>query len=494
MRRQPAPSHTGNNIALIVTVEPVQWSMIGRVWAIYRRWREEGWLRGTVLMPALLGLAFIAVFSWGFYLTGRYDVETATSQAPDVNGSSAIQQRLWATLAMFTGGYMQLNPDWPMPPPDLSIVGVLALSLTLITVGSLLLLSRRVRDFVHIIRPKARLVVIGNGSTAAALVKSSIDRKIPTILVTDSRASEAAGATKPAIPIIASGQIESALSTPSARRVIRHVNHVVVATDSDGLNMQLHRKIRDIRESRRGPHGPSIRSVDCHSEGDHGTIAAQPGPKDLVIIHDPQYAELLRPNSIRGSLPSNEVSCPAENIAEHICHLIVAAVTGAHKVTHATAKIIEVEPTRMPSHCQLSLAPTLETWVKRLAWSLSFVQGDEGRNGKGPNEFEPVPTLEVVSSGTSSTKHELLIQVFVGSCPSSVVTHALTHHETADVRIVLADTHLVKGAAELRYHESPGLHNVRTGREWLEDHAPMDDVEGFRRSATPGCRPRPRGA
>src|ERR1700722_243143 len=135
---------------------------------------------------------------------------------------------------------MSLNPN-PVPPADMSVVGVLALSLTVITASSLVLLSRRARGFVRIIHPTARLFVIGNGSTAAALVESRIDSKIKTTLVTDSRASEAARATNPSIPIIESGKMQGALSTPSARRVINHANHVVVATDSDALNMQLHK-------------------------------------------------------------------------------------------------------------------------------------------------------------------------------------------------------------------------------------------------------------
>ena len=447
--------------------------------AIYRRWREEGWLRGTVLMPMLLALAFIVVFSWGFYLTGHYDVEPGTEQADTANTSSDFQQRLWATLAMFTGAYISLNPDWdPMPPADLSIVGILALTLTLITAGSLLLLSRRVQDFIRVVRSAARLVVIGNGSTAAALVKSSIDRDIPTILVTDSRASDAARATKPSIPIIASGQIESALSTPSARRVIRHAHHVVVATDSDGLNMQLHKRIRDIRSSRRRPRGGSTASATSPIEADDTTIAtARPAPKDLVVIHDPEYAQLLRPNSIRGSLPSDEVSCPAENIAEHICHLIVAVITGAKEVSHATVRMIHAQPSGMASDSQPSLAPTIETWVSRLAWSLSFVHGDEGRNDKGPNEFERIPALELVSNNTLGSKDGLLVQIFTGRCPSAVATQALTHHDAADLRIVLADKHLTKGAAELRDHESPGRLNVWIGQEWLKEHAPMNKAD-----------------
>jgi hypothetical protein len=441
--------------------------MIDRAWAIHKRLRQKGWLRGTVLLPTLLALAFTVVFSWGFYLTGRYGVE------------SPFPQRLWATLAMFTGTYMSLNPN-PVPPADMSAVGVLALSLTVITASSLVLLSRRARDFVRIIHPTARLVVIGNGSTAAALVESSIDSKIKTTLVTDSRASEAARATNPSIPIIASGQIQGALSTPSARRVINHANHVVVATDSDALNMQLHKKIWDIRESRGRPRGALATSTDVHIEGDDGTISTQSTVKNLVVIHDPDYAQLLRPNSIHGCLPSSEVTCPTENIAEHICHLVVAAVTGANQGQRAIARVVEVEPISMPRQSQPNPASTIETWLRRLAWSLSFVHGDEGRNGKGPNEFEPIPTLEVVSAsnGAFHSIHEPLIEVLVGSRASAIATRVFSQQRATGVRIVVANTHIIKGASELRHYESPDRLNVRTGRAWLDDHAPMNNADG----------------
>jgi hypothetical protein len=442
--------------------------MIARTRIIYRRWRQEGWLRGRVLLPLLLVLGFIVVFSWGFYLTGRYGAE------------SHFPQRLWATLAMFTGTYMSLNPNLPVPPADMSVVGVLALSLTLITASSLVLVSRRARDFVRIIHPTARLVVIGNDSTAAALVQSSIDSKIPTILVTDSRASEAARATKPSIPIIASGQIQCALLTQSASRVINHAGHVVVATDSDALNMQLHKKIRDIRESHGRPHRALTTSAGVHVEGDEGAIGRQSGAKDLVVIHDPGYAQLLRPNSIRGCLPSSEVTCPAENIAEHICHLVVAAVTGANDERIAVLKVVEVDPTSIPSRSQSSLASTIETWLRHLAWSLSFAQGDEGQNGKGPGEFEQIPALEVVAgpNGAFHSNHGLFIEVLVGSRPSSIATRVLSQQRAAGVRIVVANTHLIKGAAELRHYGSPDRLDVRTGRAWLDDQAPMNKADG----------------
>jgi hypothetical protein len=441
--------------------------MIAWTRAFYRRRRQEGWLRGTVLLPTLLALAFAVVFSWGFYLTGDYAVEPA------------FPKRLWATLAMFTGTYMSLSQE-PVPPADMSVVGVLALSLTVITASSLALLSRRARDFIRIIHPTARLVVIGNDSTAAALVESSIDSKVPTILVTDSLASVAARATKPSIPIIASGQIQSALSTPSARRVINHARHVVVATDSDALNMQLYKKIRELRESHRRPDSASAMSSDVHTEDGDGTIGTQSTAKDLVVIHDPGYAELLRPNSIRGCLPSSEVTCPAENIAEHICHLAVAAVTGANEGQRAIARVVEVEPISTPRQSWPSPASTIETWLRRLAWSLSFVQGDEGRNGKGPNEFEQIPALEVVSAsnGAFHSKHELLIEVLVGSSASAIAARVLSQQRAADVRIVVANTHIIKGAAELRHHESAERLGVRTGREWLDDHAPMNNADG----------------
>lgn len=436
--------------------------MIKKTRSYITRLRDEGWLRGTVVGPIILVLAFVAVFCYGFYLTGKYDVEVAqVDQDVDVvHASSGLFQRVWATLAMFTGGYISLSKEYdPSPPHDLSVVASFALLLTLVTAGSLVLLSRRARDFVRILRPRVDLVVIGAGSTAAAIIKSTIDHKLSTILVTDSRESEAARATKPSIPIVASGEIQSALSRVSARRVIEHARHVVIATDSDALNMELHSQVEKIRKAQSQDSPPGA--------------AAQHRPKDLVVIHDADYADLLRPRVIRDELPKNEVTCPAENIAEHVCHLIVAAITGREGIRNAACEFVDVGSEKPPPQPAPNPVPTIEKWVSRLSWSLSFLDGKEGVNGKGPEQYESVP--EIRMPGDPPLPEELLIRIFAGNPASSVVREALSQREPRVLRIVIANAHLVEGAENLRHRHEADRQQVLTGRQWLELGAPMDE-------------------
>ncbi|BBZ65897.1 hypothetical protein MINS_13260 [Mycolicibacterium insubricum] len=411
-----------------------------------RQLRADGWLRGRIILPGLLVSAFVVVFVWGFVLTGRYAVDsTHAEHATQV--SSSFPQRLWATLSLFTGGYLSLTPDYdPQPPTDLSIVGILALLLTLFAAGSLVLLSRRVRDFVHLVRPKAHLGIIGDGHTAAALIKSSVTNNIPTILITESRDSVAAMATTPAIPIIAAGELQAVLTTPTARRVISHAKRVVIATDSDGVNMQLHDEIQVIRA---------------------GQSEKYRGRTDLVIIHDPVYAELVRPDTITTTLPGNEVTCPAENIAEHICHLIVAAITGSPRIQRAVVDVVDLPASTTTDQDQPGLAETIRIWVRRLSWSLSFVCDDD--------EI-PVPQIVLREPGEDNLGPPkepggLTIQIFTGPSSTSVAAAALPRRHA--LRIAVANRQLIAGAAKLRYLDDP--QTVTTGREWLADGKGLGD-------------------
>jgi hypothetical protein len=425
----------------------------------YRRWRRDGWFRGTLLVPTLLAFAFITVFSYGFLLTGHYET------------NASLSQRLWATLAMFAGTYMPLSPDLGVPPPDMSVVGVLALSLTLVTASSLLLLSRRARDFVRTIHPNARLAVIGDGSTAAALIKSSIESRIPTILVTDSRASEAARAVTSFIPVIADGQLPRTLSTSSARRVLARVDHVVVATDSDPLNMQLHQQIRYLRRTRSDSDDAITRTPRGRMEDRYGIQATT--AKDLVVINDPDYAQLLRPDFLYERLPSGEATCPAENVAEHICHLVVAAMTSARAMTRdAIVQIVHTEPISTQPQSLSDLSSAIETSLQRLAWSLGFVHGRQ--NGKSLNEFEALPKLTVVASSSRQPlpKEGLTIEIFLGSHFSTLARQVLADRGRVDLQIAIGNQHLLQGAADVEHRGSQHRPEVRTGRAWLDDDPP----------------------
>jgi len=412
------------------------------------RWkymRINGYVRGSVVWPVVLAVLFIVVFALAFHATGQYDVDDPTDVGggSSTNTSSSFFQRLWATLGMFTGAYISLSPKWdPMPPPWLSAVAVAAFLWTLMTAGSLVLLSKRTRDYLLTLRPRAALVIIGDGGTAAALVKSSIKHGKRTILVTDSRNSVSALATKPSIPIIAAGQIDSAIRTPSVRRVIKNAGHVVVATDDDGRNMQLYRTLHDVRHEQN----------DESKSADPKDLSS---PQDLVVIHDSEYAESLHPKVIRDQLPSAEVTCPAENIAEHVCHLIIAAVTAAN-VRRAAVEIKQIGDEDDP------LTATLRTWARRLSWSLRFVEGKR-ETLNGPAALVPNISL----AGESDGMADLRIEVLTGAEPTAVAAAALGDPAPPRLQIAVTNGYLVTHAGLLAHTATDHGRHIALGRDWL---------------------------
>lgn len=437
--------------ALVTDTRPSRWS----------RWRAHAWLRGTVVGPTLLGLAIVTVTFFGYRLNAQY-ADPA---------QSSVWQIVFATVGLFTGTYTPLSGDHPIPPLGLSIVGTCALAVTLLTAGSLLLLSRRVSDFVRIMRPRARLVVIGDGNTAAALIKSSINQGIPAILVTDSRESISALATNPSTPVIASGEIQSALATPSARRVIRHTKHVVVATDSDDLNMQLHATVHTIREGRSIGRG-LIRRRHV-TEWD----TSQSATTDLVVIRDPGYADLLSPETIRGVLPSNEITCPSHNVAEHVAHLIVAAATGVPGISGVAVELVGSDCGVQGAEPALDLSRTIRLVVQRLSWSLSFVKGDEATGKRGPREYEPVPYIRLLADDDAA-EGELLVQVFAGGSAALVASQVLSNQNRNALRIAVANTHVINGAVDFRHRGATDPDAVTTGRDWIRTGAGIATVDG----------------
>lgn len=180
--------------------------------------------------------------------------------------------------------------------------------------------------------------------------------------------------------------------------MISHAKRVVIATDSDGVNMQLHDEIQEIRA---------------------GQSEKYRGRTDLVIIHDPAYAELVRPDTITTTLPGNEVTCPAENIAEHICHLIVAAITGSPRIQRAVVDVVELPASTTTDQDRPGLAETIRIWVRRLSWSLAFVCDDDEN---------PVPQIVLREPSDDDEPQEptgLTIQIFTGPSSTAVAAAAL---------------------------------------------------------------------
>jgi hypothetical protein len=423
----------------------------------FRRWlrdaveavERKGYVRASLVYPLLLACAFAAVFCWGFQAFGEHTTPKADSNI----------QRAWSTLLLFTGSYLSLHREWdPEPTKNISQVGIAALTLTLFTAGSLTLLSRRARDFVRVLRPRARLVVIGEATTAAALVKSSIEHRIKTILITDSRDSVAALATKPSIPIIAAGELQSVLTRPSTRRVIRHATHMVVATDDDATNISLHASIDTMREAQRNPRRGE----------QEGHLSRY---KDLVVIHDPGYADALRPRVIAGRLPDREVTCPAENIAEHVLHLLVAVATGGgHTCKKIAVRVIDPASPEAMDGFSADLARTITVWVDRLSQMLRLVDGKMFRTPDGETVTEKVPNIDIGDDAVADA--DLAIEIVVGKA-SDVAVYTFMQQGGSTLRIVITEGELVTFADAMRNCGRSDGSRVVNGREWLAAGAPM---------------------
>lgn len=424
-------------------------SLPGRLSSVMRVLEQRGYIRASVLYPVALALAFTAVFWWGFVTFNETKSEKVVS----------VAQQAWATLLLFTGSYLSLDPGWdPEPPKNLSRVGILAVSLTLLTAGSLTLLSRRARDFVRVLRPRARLVVIGDNTTAAALVRSSIEHRIRTVLITDSRESAAALATKPSIPIIAAGELQSVLRRPTTRRVIAHASHIVVATDSDAENISLHASISDLREARRYMRKNETQRITSPF-------------KDLVVIHDPRYADTLRPRVIEGRLPDREVTCPAENIAEHVLHLLVAVATGGGPtVRNIEVPVIELPRPTGQSSADQNLRATIETWVCRLTQMLEIVDGKLVHDEDGHLNTEYVPVI--IDGNRRDATPDLRVEIIVGA-PADVAIAAFAPCDESTIRVVVTDASLVTFAETMRNPDHRRRRRIVDGREWLSAGAPM---------------------
>ncbi|MFT4127133.1 MAG: hypothetical protein QM662_13010 [Gordonia sp. (in: high G+C Gram-positive bacteria)] len=446
-------------------------------------WHRYGWLRGKFILAAILTMLFLGIGCWGWVAFGKYDVDSncfpAGMTVPDggVHCSDSVWQRLWATVALFSGTYISLSGEWdPMPPPEVGYVAPFALGLTLFTASSLLLLSRRVTDFFLLVyfrlfrRP--RLIVVGDGESAAAIIRSCVLQKIPAVLVTDSRDSVAAHATTTAIPIVASGQLDVALQRYIVRALIRRVGHTVVATDTDGANMRLQERIQRIRGRQHvGPVPPTY-------AGNPGLpINADRPARDLVLIHDPDYAEALLPLTIRDALPDREVTCPTNNVVEQVLHVLIAIATGGPEVHTVDVTIIDCDDSgREPGdgdHRQVTIAPTLRRWITNLDRGLAVLRSSN----------PSIPTITLASDGQSSNRQ---VWLYTGRSASAVATRVLADGATGPVRIAITTADLVEAAADMRTAYGGRL-TVRTARQWLGDSAgPADavivvdpDVVGF---------------
>ena len=431
--------------------------------------RTLQWVRRWA--PAILGSTALAVGVAGFLAISH------------VFPHSGYIQRLFATLAMFTGGYVPLADPGSNPSPSaiIAIPSILAFGLTVFTAVWVVLdvTSKRLATAFRAWRSHPQLVVVGSEETATAIVKSALAQKIKTVLIAESEDSQAGRAAKGRALVVTVPSVETCHEAPAAKKLLTRSDNVVVATDSAPANLFLQEHIAPLRQ---------------HDDRQSPTADDDPTTTDdfrslIAVVHDPVLADTLRPAEIT-KLTEEDVTCPAENIAEHLCHLIDAASTGA-RVIHSDSlttlvNVVTVQVVAVPAgpndiHAWPQLADTIELWVRRQSWARVFLNGHQRDNGL----FNPVVPIRLISADEHLPSAGVNIRIYAGG-PQAVVSRVV-EDRTAQPDSLPTLTIMVANASVARAATSsivksgtlgnPDANNgILTGHEWLELKAPMPEA------------------
>ena len=420
-----------------------------------RRW--PGRLAATVPVLLLCGAGGAAI--WGYFAV------RATFKS-----ASAVQQ-IYSTMAMFSGGYLALSGEYdPAIPTRLAAPSILAFGVTIAAAGTVVVtLSTKLRNIVRALVARPDLVIIGSGSTATAIVRSCLENKQRALLITEDRTSPAARACLHVIPTVSVGSLTESGAQGISRRVLARSSNVVIATDSDATNLALRNQVSVV-------------------------VAPRSGRRSVVaVVGDVRLVDAMRPRHIV-ELKDEDVTCPAHNIAEHICHLIDAAATGPAAIgkaatpdapdSEATATktftktrtlisgvVVEIVDAGADtdSPAQSDIAHTIQQWVTRQSWGRSLLKGAE--DPENPGHYNPV--VPIVVNGTP-TEDDLVIRIYCGSGESHVVRRLVQDRcdtstpRVADLTIAVADHQLTTTAVA-----SVDGTRACTGWEWIEQEAPL---------------------
>lgn len=373
--------------------------------------------------------------------------------------SSGVWQRILATLVTYVGAYMPLGDgdEHAVPPTSIAVPSTFAFAITLTAAASLVVvMSRRARNAVRVWVSQPQLAVIGADTTAAHIVNSAIAHKLSTVLVTDKEDSPAGLAARGVLPVLVVPNLEAPTASPGLLRLVRRADNVVLATESAAENLRLRQELRPLR--------PTVGLDDFRSL--------------MAVVKDPRLAESMRPARLRGAFSEEDVTCPSENIAEHICHLIDAAATGPRVIAsregrveqlvdEVVVEVVGVEDSPYDDEPWADLGETVELWVRRLSWGRVFLNGDE----LGDGAFNPIVPVRVAEAGADRPERSFVIRVYAGS-PTRCVTAALDHvaehsGDIADLTILTADPATARATKSLTSTGAFDTGQPLTGDQWL---------------------------
>ncbi|GAA4758306.1 hypothetical protein [Gordonia alkaliphila] len=404
--------------------------------AAQRRARRARVLRS--ILPGLATILVVAVIIWTF--------TAFTIVFPE----SGVWERILSTLVGFSGGY--IPPGIPAPQYDTGLDAIpttmvaipltVAFGITLFAAASLVIvMTRRARNAVRVWFARPRLTVIGSGTTATAIVQSAATHRIRTVLVSTSEDTPAAAAAYGAVPVLTVPNFDAPETSAGLTRLARRAHNVVIATDSASENLRIRKSLARHRDSL---HLDEFRSL-------------------LAVVQDPQLAGALRPTELGSAFPDEDVTCPSENVAERVCHLIDEVTTGPRLIfvndeedvaTHydeVLIEIVDVELTPYDSESWFRLAETIRLWATRLSWGRVFLRGDERTDGL----FNPIVPIRVLGPDESlppaaDRERVFGIRIYAGS-PTATVTQMLDDQLTAPqdragLTILVADQETARAA------------------------------------------------
>jgi len=310
---------------------------------------------GSLLVVIAVGLA-AASFVGSLVV---YSIEAST--APWVS-------RIYAALDMFTGAYIPLGRQSATPSSKIAFVGLAALSVTFLAAFTAIYeLSTKVREWFQAHGAGSNLIVIGSGEAAADILRAY---PTPTgsnvLLITAEETGPAAVAAAGIAPRIVADL--DAFETTALRERTRRAARVAVATDDDGLN---------------------IRIADAIASW------AQPNQKVMALIADAKLADERRPSVIDGALPEQfGLSCPAENIAEEVCHKLDVLGLTDDVITGADGLAIFLDLD------DGDLAETVALWVRRYVWSRRYLLSETSQKNPARLEIVDLRQAGVVTDPT----------------------------------------------------------------------------------------------
>lgn len=297
---------------------------------------------------------------------------------------SSIASRLYSAVDLFTGAYIPLAGQDDKPSPAMAWVGLSALTVTFTAaLTALLSLTTRAREWLRARRAGQDLVVIGSGEPAAQILRSHPRKSTRgLLLVTGSRQGPAA--------LAARGHAATAVmdlhtfDEDAAADLRARGGTLAVATDDDALNIAIAEALTQ--------------------------QAVTDGKKVMAIVRHPALAEELRPPVISGDLRMPYgISCPAENIAEQVCHHLDHALSKDPALKASGQGTVSVEGD------DEELSRVIQTWVRRFTWSRSFLR-DGAR--------ERVPLLRM-SDETDPGAPGPVFRIFVGDDPAATAARTL---------------------------------------------------------------------